>query len=468
MLIRQIFDPSLSQYAYLIGCPKSGEALLVDPQRDIQRYLEIADEAGLKITRIAETHIHADFLAGTREFLEHCDSITAFLSDMGNEDWKYNWASDHERVELLNDGDKIEFGSVTVKALHTPGHTPEHLSYVIYDGSDDAEIPRCILTGDFIFVGDTGRPDLLDTAAGGDNTREPAARDLFASIQKFKDTDEGVMVLPGHGAGSSCGKSLGSIPWSTFGYEKRASDAITTALRKGEDAFVKEILSGQPEPSMYFSRMKHLNRDGVPLLEQIPQPEKCDALPDVSKSTLLDTRNDRVAFMEHHVKGSLHAPLDSKFSEAAGSYVDPDRDVYLIVSEKEHVSNAVKQLIRIGIDKVVGFFLFDELKNFSGSDFVSIKMIDTTEINPHDTILDVRGADEYEEAHIPGAINVAHTRLVADSDELPEIGPVTVHCGSGVRAALAASQLERVGYEVTYANGFFKDWKKQAEEVATA
>ena len=462
MLLRQIHDPALAQYAYLIGCPKSGEALLVDPQRDIDRYIALADENGLEITRVAETHIHADFLAGTREFLEQCENVIAYLSDMGDEDWKYGWADEYDRIQLLKDGDTIEFGSVIVSAVHTPGHTPEHLSFSILDGGDEATMPRCVLTGDFIFVGDTGRPDLLDTAAGGDNTREPAARDLYSSVQKMKDTHDGVMILPGHGAGSSCGKALGAVPFSTFGYEKKYNESITTALEEGEDAFVGEILEGQPEPPMYFSRMKELNRDGVPVLGGIPDPKRLDRIPDDSNAVFLDTRNDRVEFMRGHLKNSLHTPLATKFSEAAGSYVDPDSRIYLVVPDEEGVREAVLQLIRIGIDNVCGYVLFADLPS---DQLVSTRMIGTTEMNPGSTILDVRGADEYEEAHVPGAINVAHTRLVADSDDLPPKGPVTVHCGSGVRAALAASQLERAGYEVTYANGMFADWKAQADEV---
>lgn len=464
MFLRQIYDPSLSQYAYLVGCPKSGEALLVDPQRDIDRYIELAEANDLEITHVAETHIHADFLAGTREFLERSDSITAHLSDMGDEDWKYGWADKYDRIELMKDGDIIEFGSVVVTAIHTPGHTPEHLSFSVLDGSDDATVPRCFLTGDFLFVGDTGRPDLLDTAAGEDDTREPAARDLFSSVQKVKDTPDCVVVLPGHGAGSSCGKSLGSVPFSTFGYEKFYNASITVALNDGEDAFLEEILEGQPEPPMYFSRMKELNRDGVPVLGGIPDPKKLDTLPAESNGVFLDTRNDRIEFMESHLKNSLHTPLASKFSEAAGSYIDPDSDIYLLVSDEAQVEHAALQLIRIGLDKIKGYIRIEDLP---ADRLVSTTTIDTTEMESGSTILDVRGGDEYEEAHVPGAINVAHTRLVADSDELPEKGPVTVHCGSGVRAALAASQLERAGYEVIYANGMFTDWKEQAEDVAT-
>ncbi len=309
-----------------------------------------------------------------------------------------------------------------------------------------------------------------------ENSREPAARDLFRSVRRFTDLPDHVLVLPAHGAGSSCGKALGSVPFSTTGYERRFNPAIRTALDDGEKAFVEEILDGQPEPPRYFARMKKLNRSGPAVLDGLPRPSRLapDDVPELLASSgdrvvFLDTRSDREAFMASHLVDSLFAPLGSKFSEAAGSYVDADRDVYLVVTSESEVEDATRQLVRIGIDRVRGYALHDELGGCEACQpyFRTTQTITTTEIDPRDRILDVRSEDEYESGHVPGAIQVAHTRLAADADELPEPGPLTVHCGSGMRAALATAQLERNGYEVTFANGAFSDWKKQAEEVAT-
>ena len=188
MLLKQIYDPYLSQYAYLIGCQRTGEALVIDPERDIDRYIDIAEENDLVIRAVAETHIHADFLSGSREFLETIGGVTAYLSNMGGEDWQYNWAKDRVDVMPISDGDKFWIGKIEITVAHLPGHTPEHVCYIIQDNGGGATEPLGIASGDFMFVGDVGRPDLLESAAGHVGAREPAARELFKSIVKFAIT----------------------------------------------------------------------------------------------------------------------------------------------------------------------------------------------------------------------------------------------------------------------------------------
>jgi len=478
MLIKQIYDPYLSQYAYLIGCPKSGEALIIDAQRDVDRYIDLAEANGLKITAAAETHIHADFLGGVRQLVEQVGGVQGYLSKMGGEDWQYQWAQDHKRVNLLKDGDSFAIGNVHIAALHHPGHTPEHLSFLIEDTSSEADIPFALVSGDFMFVGDVGRPDLLEEAAGETGTRESSAEALYESIQQFGDLDDFVVVLPGHGAGSSCGKALGSIPFSTVGYEKRSNSSVKTALAGKKDAFIEDILEGQPAPAMYFARMKNLNRDGVPLYDSLPCPPKLEASAFTQQVAdgggdevvVLDLRADREAFMRKHWQGALYAPFGAKFTEAAGSYVKPDTKIYLMLEKPEQIEDCVRQLIRIGLDQVCGCALVtDILEDPACNPFLrQIKTITTTEIDPdQDTVLDVRSAEEYAEAHVPGAINLPHTRIVADAEELPaKTERLTVHCGSGVRTALASAALERMGYQVTFADGKFENWKAQADEVA--
>lgn len=472
MFLKQIYDPYLSQYAYLIGCQKTGEALIIDAERDVDRYLEIAAENDLKIAAATETHIHADFLSGTRELVESCQGIKGYLSSEGGENWQYQWAKNDDRVTLLKDGDSFSVGNVEITAVHLSGHTPEHICFLIQDHGAGADEPMAIVSGDFMFVGDVGRPDLLETAAGHTGSREPAARDLFRSILRFAELPDFLEVLPGHGAGSACGKALGSIPFSTTGYEKRFNSAVRRALKEGESAFVEDILDGQPEPPMYFARMKQVNRDGAPVLGSLPQPKQLDPASlaaSLGQVTLVDTRPGRGEFMKDHVEGSFFAPFGPKFTEACGSYVQPDTDLVLLVEDPDQVDSLVRQLVRIGLDRIAGYALVGDV--LADANFQqhrrSTKVIDTTEISPSDRVLDVRSLGEYKEAHIAGAINVAHTRIVADQDRLPEPGPITVHCGSGMRASLVTPVLERLGFEVTFADGMFADWKKQAAEVAT-
>lgn len=233
MLLKQIHDPYLSQYAYLIGCPESGEALIIDAQRDVDRYLDLAAANDLKITAAAETHIHADFLGGVRQLVERTSGVKGYLSKMGGEDWQYAWAQDHEQARLLGDGDTFVLGNIEITARHLPGHTPEHLCFLIKDTGIEADAFFALVSGDFMFVGDVGRPDLLEEAAGESGSRETSAEALYESIRQFGELEDHIEVLPGHGAGSSCGKALGSIPFSTVGYEKRSNSSVIAALKNG-------------------------------------------------------------------------------------------------------------------------------------------------------------------------------------------------------------------------------------------
>ncbi|HEU4492905.1 MAG TPA: MBL fold metallo-hydrolase, partial [Rubrobacteraceae bacterium] len=264
MLFQRIYDEDLAQASYFIGCQASGEALVVDPRRDVRVYLEEAEKNDMRITAVTETHIHADYLSGSRE-LAATTGATLYLSDEGDEEWKYGFEG-----EKLYDADEIRIGNVTLKALHTPGHTPEHLSFVVTDGATTEE-PGFVLTGDFVFVGDLGRPDLLDEAAGGKDTRYVGAKQMFWSLgEKFLTLPDYVQVWPGHGAGSACGKALGALPSSTVGYERLFSWWGDYVQRGDEESFVDALLEGQPDAPLYFGRMKRQNRSGPALLGERP------------------------------------------------------------------------------------------------------------------------------------------------------------------------------------------------------
>ncbi|MFW5874048.1 MAG: MBL fold metallo-hydrolase [Verrucomicrobiota bacterium] len=476
MLLKQIYDPYLSQYAYLIGCPKTGEALIIDAQRDVDRYLELAAANDLRITAAAETHIHADFLGGIRQLARKDGGVRAYLSKEGGEDWQYEWAQGLDDVQLLEHGDVFEVGSVSVRAIHTPGHTPEHLSFLIADGAHDSTAYG-LVSGDFMFVGDVGRPDLLEEAAGEAGNRMTSARTLYGSIEKFDELDDHIALLPGHGEGSSCGKSLGSIPFSTVGYEKRTNPAVRQFLQDEKEAFLDEVLSGQPAPPPYFARMKNANREGVELYDTLPCPPKLKAqelsniLLDPSRNaTCIDVRADMESFMQRHLTGSIYAPFGQEFSEAVGSYAPYDDPVHLLLNDPGQLQNCVRQLIRIGIDRIEGYILADDILGQPECEplFQQIKVISMTDLDPAaGTVVDVRSTEEYEGGHVPGALNLPHTRIVADADRLPgRETPLTVHCSSGDRASLACAALARMGYAVTFAKGSLSDWKKQAGRVA--
>jgi len=464
MYFKQIFEEKLAQYSYLIGCQATGEAIVIDPMRDIDRYYKTAEQENLNIVAAADTHIHADYLTGLREFAEK--GIKVFASDEGNEDWKYEWLKDSDyNYQLVNDGDQFSIGNIQFEVKHTPGHTPEHVSYSVID-SIAAEEPMGILTGDFVFVGDVGRPDLLESAAGQKGVMESSARELYQSVEQFKSLPEYLQVWPGHGAGSACGKALGSVPESTVGYELRFNPSIQAS--DTEQHFVKFILKGQPEPPLYFARMKRDNRGGPPILGELPTPQKMKAsnIASVSRkmgNTVVDTR-ERGRFMKGHLKDSLLSTFNKAFNTDVGSYVMEDEAIYLVIEENQ-LEEAVRDLIRIGLDNIVGYTTPDELENYllSNNSAATIETIDfkkTAELIEYDNfgVLDVRKATEFDEGHVDGAINIAHTRLLDRENDLDKKKTWLVHCQTGARASVASALLERDGYKVKYVDDLIDNW----------
>lgn len=468
MFLRQIPDHALAQYAYLIGCQRTGEAVIVDPERDVDRYLELAAENGFRLTAVAETHIHADYLSGARELAERHGAV-AYLSAEGGPDWQFEWAKGNPNARFLHDGDTFKVGNIELKAVLSAGHTPEHISYLVTDIGGGATEPIALLSGDFIFVGDVGRPDLLESAAGQAGAMEPSARQLYTSLRATADLAEHIQILPAHGAGSACGKALGAVPVSVMGYERKFNGALREALAGEEEAFVKDILSGQPEPPLYFARMKRDNKTGPALLPDgaLPKPRRLSAddftsLVKQGKHALLDLRSDRAAFMESHVTRSLFAPLaGGKLPLVAGSYLDENAPIVLLADDADEVEEAVRQLIRIGLDKVEAWLpaseaiVIDEITAHQES-ITTAHLAEVLAANPA-AVLDVRGAGEFAEGHVEGAVNIAYTRLAARISEVPVGSPLYIHCGSGLRAAFATSFLAGEGHETVYVTGAYAD-----------
>lgn len=461
MFLRQITDSSLAQNAYLIGCQRTGEAVLIDPERDLDRYFQVAAENDLRITAVADTHIHADYLSGARELVER-HGATAYLSEEGGPDWQFEWAKGNPKARFLKHGDVFRVGNIEFKALLTPGHTPEHMSFLVTDLGGGADEPMAFLTGDFIFVGDVGRPDLLESAAGQAGVMEPSARTLYQSLRATAGIAEHVQILPTHGAGSACGKSLGAVPVSVMGYERKFNGPFREALTASEDQFVKNILSGQPEPPLYFARMKRDNKLGPALLPdgKLPSPKRiaADQLSEwIGKSAILDLRADKTAFAEKHLKGSLFAPIaGGRLPIAAGSYVEENTRILLAVEHESQMDEAVRQLIRIGYDRIEGWILIEDALASSG--FTTFyPRIATRDLPAGVPVLDVRRADEFESSHVTGAKNIAYTRLAARIDEVPSAEPLYIHCAGGTRAAIAAAYLASRGRRVVHVDGSFAE-----------
>ena len=479
MLFQSIYDQKLAQSAYVIGCQRTGEAIVIDPQRDVDRYLQYARGKDLRITAIAETHVHADFLSGSRELAERTGGCL-YLSGEGGRDWSYRWLDTKSdggsyRHRLVGNGDTFEVGNVRFKVVHSPGHTPEHICFMVTDVGGGADEPMGIATGDFVFVGAVGRPDLLETAVGEKGVKEASARTLHQSLRRFSELPDFLQLWPGHGSGSACGKALGAVPQSTVGYEKRFNPFLRA--EKGESEFVNSILSGQQEPPYYFGRMKRENRDGPALLGDLPEPVAVD-IADLMEAVdqgaaLLDTRSwDE--FAARHLRGAMHMPLMGVFPTLAGSYVEAGRSVFLIV-EASKVREAVIDLVHVGLDDMGGYATPDDLHVYASVNGV---VMETTphldmgdlrldELDERTVILDVRRADEFADGHLPGAVNIAHTRLFPRLGELPRNHPILVHCLSGLRSSYAVGMLQSFGYRATQLDGGFARWREVDGAVLT-
>ncbi len=451
MLLRQIYDEDLAHAAWLIGCQKTGEAIIIDPARDIDRYIELAEDHALRITAVAETHVHADFLSGAQALAE-ASGATLYLSGHGGEDWSARWVTPFDHVMLRHE-ETFRVGGIEFEARHTPGHTPEHLSYMVTDIGGGADEPLGVLSGDFVFVGDLGRPDLLERAAGHEGVMERSARELARSTRDFLELPDYLQVLPAHGAGSACGKALGAIPQSTVGYERRFNAAMS--IVDDEDRFVHAILEGQPAPPLYFARMKMQNRDGVPPLGSMPEPKRCTPAELEDDGRVVVDVRDWDTFRSGHVPGALWSRTGAFFCASVGSYVMPDERIALIC-RPEDVERLTRCLVRIGLDRVEAWCPIDSFEEHRSAGRIRTDCIEDVplsklaqQLDSGTPVLDVRRTDEYDAGHLQGAVNVPHTRLLEHLEDLPDSdGPFMVHCQAGVRSAAACSMLARRGFEV--------------------
>ncbi|ANU27308.1 MBL fold metallo-hydrolase [Planococcus versutus] len=464
MLLRYFYDENLAHASYVVGCQVTGEAVVVDPMRNITAYEELAAKENLNIVGALETHIHADFVSGSRE-LENRFGAKLYLSDEGDADWKYQ-NIDQLHHQLVKDGDQFKIGNLVFEVMHTPGHTPESISFLLTDRGGSADKAMGMFTGDFVFVGDVGRPDLLEKAAGVEGTSKAGAKDMFKSLERFKQLPDYLQVWPAHGAGSACGKALGAVPSTTVGYEKM----FNWALQYDElEAFQKELLDGQPEPPAYFAVMKSVNKTGVELVKDLPQPQEIKSVDELKKSIangeqVVDLRAS-ASFGNGYIPGTLNIPFNKSFANWAGWIVDYQKPLYLLV-DPESLDQVVNVLHSIGVDGEIGYSdvskLIEETEELDSYQSISAeeakKRIDAGEAN----VLDVRNQTEYDEGHIEGANHIMIGTLKKRLDEIPTDKTLIVQCQSGARSAIATSILKANGFNdsVNLSGGYAK-WKKE-------
>ena len=463
MYFQHVYDKTLAQASYFIGCQKAGVAAVIDPKRDVDTYLEIAKQNNMQITHIFETHIHADFLSGSRE-LAAVTGAKMYLSDEGGEGWQYEFAH-----EGLKHGQQLMVGNLKIEVLHTPGHTPESISFLLTDTPASKE-PVMLFTGDFVFVGDIGRPDLLEKAAGMVGTQDKGAEQMYQSINLFANLPEFIQVWPGHGAGSACGKALGAVPSTTVGYEKKRNWAFSYGTNKA--GFIDFLLTDQPEPPKYFAKMKELNKVDRPLLTEVPTIKEMTAAElkaAMDKGVkLIDTRN-KLDFEKGFIEGSINIQGNNSFATWMGWFVNYN-EPFILLAAPSQMDDLTRKLMRIGLDNILGFVDAAKISELANGALSTSKMVSISDVKANTTaqVIDLRGAAEFNAGHIAGATNVFVGTLLQNLAKVPKDKPVIIHCQGGDRAAIGYSLLVKEGYtNVSNYSPGINEWIKEAQPLVS-
>lgn len=453
MKIKQFEVAGLAQYSYVVS--SRGEAIVIDPMRDFDRYTEYAQEQGLTIRFVTETHIHADFASGALALAEATGAKLA-LSSYDQEPYRYSM--EHH---ALRDGDVLRFGKLRLAALHTPGHTPEHLSFVLYDEGRNASEPVALFSGDFLFAGSLGRPDLL-----GEDAKQQLARELYRSLhERIAPLHDGVQVYPGHGAGSLCGSGMSERAESTLGYERRSQ----LLFKLEESEFVQEILESVPAMPSYYPRMKKLNSNGASSVAVLPgknplSPADFAALLADAAVTVIDLRRPE-AFGGAHIPGAFNIGAGQNLSLWTGWMIEPEQRL-LLVSDSGDDEEARRALARVGLDGIEGF-LRKGMPAWidAGMDFARTTQLTTGEVaarNQDLQVLDVRSDKEWAGGHIEGATHIALGELKDRAEQLSRKSRIVTVCGSGYRSSIAASLLQSKGFQkVASMDGGMTAWNVQ-------
>jgi hydroxyacylglutathione hydrolase len=444
MIFETFDEPGLAQYAYAVGSEEAGAVAIVDPMRDVDRYLQFAEREGLAISHVLETHIHADFASGARELADLARAELCLSAYDEGEAFCARFP--HRR---LREGDAIEIGAARIVATHTPGHTPEHVSYLVYDLARSRETPVLMLTGDFIFVGSVGRPDLL-----GEEAKRGLAERLFESLRRTQRLPDGLEIHPGHGAGSMCGAGMCGRSLSTLGFERASNPYLDPRL--GKEAFLARLLGSAPPFPEYYRRMKALNAAGPAPLGRAPRvpplaAERFRALAQAGH-VVVDLR-DQLGFAGGHVPGAFGIGAGPKLSEWAAWVVPPETPILLVAPGEAAAGEAARALARVGLEPVAGFleggmsaWIEAGLPIRRTGTLAAVELGARLERGDL-ALIDVRSIAEWRLGHVRGARHIMGGELARRLDEVPHGKPLAVMCGSGYRSTVAASVLERAGFE---------------------
>ena len=440
MLLQRYYLQCLSHASYLVADEKTKEAIVIDPQRDIDLYVQEAKDRGLTIKHVVLTHFHADFIAGHIELRDKFGA-TIYLGAKAEAEFEF---------KALADGDTIEFGDVRIETLETPGHTPEGISLVVYDLAVDAEKPYAVFTGDTLFLGDVGRPDLMASIGV---TADELGTMLYDSLRdKILTLPDETLVYPAHGAGSMCGKALSDEEFSTLGQQRRDNYALQPMSR---EKFIEMVTSDQPDAPEYFLYDATMNRQDRSSLDEsmkkAMQPLSLDDVLALQKegTQIADVRSP-LEFAAAHLQGALNIGLDGRFATWAGTVIDKDRPI-VIIADEDRIEEAIMRLGRIGFDNVKGYLAegMDALEK--RSDLVArterVLATDLPELTDEVSIVDVRTENEWEAGHLEGSINLPLSQLRKRMAEVPTSGQVVIHCQGGYRSSIAISLLAEQGNE---------------------
>lgn len=453
LVFERIQTEGLAELSYLIGDDSAGVAAIVDPTADVDKYVRLAREHAVSVTHIFETHIHADLMSGARELCARLGSAKIFVSHEGGA--RYGFEG-----EAVQDGDRFEFGHLVVTAKHTPGHTPEHLSFILAE-KKHVETPWGVLTGDSLFVNSAGRPDLMGAKT------DQLAEQLFHTLRDFYlGLPDGTMIFPAHGAGSPCGADIGERLESTIGYERKFNPFLQYQDFKD---FKSYALRTAPPTPAYYPRMKKLNAKGPRILGHLPgvpalPPKSFQQALEQKEGILIDTRS-LLAFGGGHIAGALNIGGTPMLSIWAGWLLDPDQPVLLVLADDSEIEQVVKLFLRTGYTGFAGY-LAGGMKAWDNAGF---DLEHLGQMTVHDLkaakgdlqIIDVRSPSEWEEGHIPGATHIFLPELREKAARLAKRKPVAVYCDTGYRASIGASILKQEGFQaVSNVPGSWQAWKK--------
>ncbi len=449
--------PGLSHYSYMVG--SCDVVAVIDPKRDVDTYIAYAEKKGLRIGYVLETHIHADYASGATALAAATDAELCLSGHDEGETFAYGFP--HRE---LYDGDEVQLGQLSLKALHTPGHTPEHISFLLLEPTRSPD-PIALFSGDFLFIGSVGRPDLL-----GEGEKQKLARALYRSVQRLDQLPDGTEIFPAHGAGSLCGSGMSARPQSTLGYERTSNPFLKD---QPEQSFVDAVLGSVPEFPEYYRRMKELNARGPEMLDQTAgltffSIEQFARKQRAINAIVVDLRRPE-AFGGAHIPGAINIGAGPNQSTWSAWVLPYDVPLLLVGDAMTDMEEARRSLIRVGLDCVAGA-LGGGIGAWieAGNEQAHIPQVSVLELNralaagAKPLVLDVRSPGEWTSGHIDRAIHIPGGELQQRLEELPAGSPLYVVCGSGYRSSVAASLLARSGRaQLINVDGGMTAWRKQ-------